>query len=148
MATQVQGPEAVETAAPGPEFVQPVEHEWRDRFATGTVTVLPFLALAYAVYQSWNGLLRWHDVVIFAVAYVLTGLGVTVGFHRLLTHRSFKTKKWVKATFAALGSAAIEGPVTAWVADHRKHHAFADVEGDPHSPHLDQRHGFAGAVRG
>lgn len=135
-------------AAPGPEHVQPVANELRDRIATGTVTVLPFIALALAVWRSWEGLLRWSDVVIFVVAYVLTGLGVTVGFHRLLTHRSFKTKSWVKALLTILGSAAIEGPVTAWVADHRKHHDFSDQLGDPHSPHVEHGHGWSGAVRG
>jgi stearoyl-CoA desaturase (Delta-9 desaturase) len=136
-------------AAPdGPEFVQPVEREWLDRLATGTVTVVPFFALAYAVWHSWQGLLRWSDVVIFFVAYVLTGLGVTVGFHRLFTHRSFKTTKPVRAALAILGSAAIEGPITAWVADHRKHHDFSDQVGDPHSPHVEHGHGFSGALRG
>jgi stearoyl-CoA desaturase (delta-9 desaturase) len=132
----------------GPEFVQPVEREWLDRLATGSVTVLPFLALGYAVWHSWQGLLRWSDVVIFVVAYLLTGLGVTVGFHRLFTHRSFKTTKPVKAALAILGSAAIEGPVTAWVADHRKHHDFSDQLGDPHSPHVEHGHGFRGELRG
>jgi stearoyl-CoA desaturase (Delta-9 desaturase) len=80
--------------------------------------------------------------------YVATGLGITVGFHRLLTHRAFKTKKGVRATLAIMGSAAIEGPVISWVSDHRKHHAFADVEGDPHSPHVDHGHGLRGALRG
>jgi stearoyl-CoA desaturase (delta-9 desaturase) len=132
----------------GPEFVQPVEREWLDRLATGSVTVLPFFALAYAAWHSWQGLLRWSDVVIFFVAYMLTGLGVTVGFHRLFTHRSFKTGKVVRATLAILGSAAIEGPVTAWVADHRKHHDFSDQLGDPHSPHVEHGHGFRGELRG
>jgi stearoyl-CoA desaturase (delta-9 desaturase) len=132
----------------GPEFVQPVEREWLDRLATGSVTVLPFIALFYAVWHSWQGLLRWSDVVIFVVAYLLTGLGVTVGFHRLFTHRSFKTTKPVKAALAILGSAAIEGPVTAWVADHRKHHDFSDQVGDPHSPHVEHGHGFRGELRG
>jgi stearoyl-CoA desaturase (delta-9 desaturase) len=135
-------------APPGPEFVEPVEREWLDRLATGTVTVVPFFALAYAVWHSWQGLLRWSDVVIFVVAYVLTGLGVTVGFHRLFTHRSFKTTKPVRAALAILGSAAIEGPITAWVADHRKHHDFSDQVGDPHSPHVEHGHGFNGALRG
>src|SRR5687768_9010853 len=80
--------------------------------------------------------------------YAATGLGVTVGFHRMLTHRAFKTKRWVRATFAILGSAAIEGPVISWVADHRKHHAFADVPGDPHSPHVDHGVGLGGVARG
>ena len=125
-----------------------MEREWLDRLATGTVTVAPFLALVYAVWHSWQGLLRWSDVVIFVVAYVLTGLGVTVGFHRLFTHRAFKTGKPLRATLAILGSAAIEGPITAWVADHRKHHDFSDQVGDPHSPHVEHGHGFRGALRG
>ena len=80
--------------------------------------------------------------------YVLTGLGITVGFHRLLTHRSFKTTPVVAGVFAALGSAAIEGPVISWVADHRKHHAFSDRPGDPHSPHVDHGSGWRGALTG
>ena len=128
--------------------VQPVQNETLDRFLTGTVTVLPFAGLAIAAWQTWNDLLRWHDVVVFVVVYVLTGLGVTVGFHRLLTHRSFSTTPIVRGVLAALGSAAIEGPVTAWVADHRKHHAFADEEGDPHSPHVGHGGGVRGTLRG
>ena len=77
--------------------------------------------------------------------YVATGLGVTVGFHRLFTHRSFATSRPMRAIFGVLGSAAIEGPVISWVADHRKHHAFSDREGDPHSPHVD--HGGGWQVR-
>jgi stearoyl-CoA desaturase (delta-9 desaturase) len=73
---------------------------------------------------------------------------VTVGFHRLFTHRSFKTTPWLRFTFAVLGSAAIEGPVISWVADHRKHHAFSDKEGDPHSPHVDHGVGLRGALAG
>ena len=80
--------------------------------------------------------LRWHDVVVFASVYALTASGVTVGFHRHFTHRSFKTRRWVRGLLAVLGSAAIEGPVISWVADHRKHHAFSDRDGDPHSPHV------------
>jgi stearoyl-CoA desaturase (Delta-9 desaturase) len=134
--------------APGPDDVQPVQNEALDRFLTGTITVLPFIGLGLAAWQLWEQALNWSDVIVFAIVYPLTGLGITVGFHRLLTHRAFKTKTWVKATFAALGSAAIEGPVSAWVADHRKHHAFADREGDPHSPHVDHGHGLKGALKG
>lgn len=154
MATQVQTPAVPgtrvddEAGAPGPEHVQPVAHEWRDRLATGTVTVVPLIALAYAVWRSWEGLLRWSDVTVFLGSYVATGLGITVGFHRLLTHRSFKAKPWVKAALTILGSMAIEGPVTAWVADHRKHHDFSDQLGDPHSPHVEHGHGWSGALRG
>jgi stearoyl-CoA desaturase (delta-9 desaturase) len=148
MTAPVEAPPAPIPAVPGPEFVQPVAHETRDRVITGVVTLAPFLALGFAVYHSWSGLLRWTDVIIFLVAYVLTGLGVTVGFHRLLTHRAFKTTRPVRALLTILGSAAIEGPVTAWVADHRKHHDFSDQLGDPHSPHVEHGRGWAGALRG
>jgi stearoyl-CoA desaturase (Delta-9 desaturase) len=136
------------TAVAQRDDVEPVGNEGLARFLTGTFTVVPFLAVGAAGVLAWQSFLHWSDVIIFAVGYVLTGLGITVGFHRHLTHRAFKTKKWVRATFAALGSAAIEGPVIAWVADHRKHHAFSDVEGDPHSPHVDHGRGLRGAVRG
>jgi len=82
------------------------------------------------------------------VMYVLTGLGVTVGFHRMLTHRSFQAPKSVEYAFAVLGSMAVQGPVMAWVADHRKHHAHADHEGDPHSPHVGHGDGATGVLRG
>jgi stearoyl-CoA desaturase (Delta-9 desaturase) len=130
------------------EHVQPVAHETLDRTLTGLITVLPMLALGVAVWQAWGGWLQPSDVLVFLILYVLTGLGVTVGFHRLLTHRSFKTGRVVRAVLAILGSAAIEGPVVSWVADHRKHHAFADKPGDPHSPHVDHGVGWRGALRG
>src|SRR5215207_9930389 len=128
--------------------VEPVKNETRDRIITATATVVPFLAVGGAGVLAWQRFLHWSDVIVFLIGYVLTGLGITVGFHRYLTHRAFKTKKWIRATLAALGSAAIEGPVIAWVADHRKHHAFTDVEGDPHSPHVDHGHGWRGALKG
>ena len=136
----------IQAAAAGD--VEPVLHETRDRFITGTVTVVPFFALGIGIWQAWADLLRWSDVAVFVICYLATGLGVTVGFHRLLTHRSFKTTRPVRATLAALGSAAIEGPVISWVADHRKHHAFSDHEGDPHSPHVDHGVGWRGALKG
>ena len=98
--------------------------------------------------SAWGGTLRWHDLVVFAITYVLSGIGVTVGFHRLFTHRSFKTTRTVRAVLAVLGSTAVEGPVTEWVATHRKHHQFSDRPGDPHSPHVDQAPGWRGALRG
>jgi stearoyl-CoA desaturase (delta-9 desaturase) len=128
--------------------VQPVAHETLDRTLTGLITVLPVFALGAAVWQAWGGWLHTSDVIVFLILYVLTGIGVTVGFHRLLTHRSFKTGKGVRAVLAVLGSAAIEGPAVSWVADHRKHHAFSDKPGDPHSPHVDHGVGLRGALRG
>jgi stearoyl-CoA desaturase (delta-9 desaturase) len=128
--------------------VEPVHHEALHRTLTGLVTVVPFIALGFAGWQAWNRLLHWHDLVVFIVVYALTGLGVTVGFHRHLTHRSFRTSRALRAILGALGSAAIEGPVISWVADHRKHHAFADAPGDPHSPHVDHGTGLRGMLRG
>jgi stearoyl-CoA desaturase (delta-9 desaturase) len=135
-------------STPGADEIQPVANETRDRIITGTVTVLPFLGLGLVCWQLWERALHWHDVVVFLIVYAATGLGITVGFHRLLTHRSFKTKRWLRATFAALGSAAVEGPVISWVSDHRKHHVYADRDGDPHSPHVDHGVGWRGALRG
>src|ERR1700759_4629831 len=135
------------TASPRDD-VQPVANESLDRFLTGTVTVLPILALGWVAWQLWASLLGWSDIIVFAIMYVATGLGVTVGFHRLFTHRAFKTGKAVRATLAILGSAAIEGPVISWVPDHRKHHAYSDKPGDPHSPHVDHGVGLKGALKG
>jgi stearoyl-CoA desaturase (delta-9 desaturase) len=134
--------------APIADDVQPVAHENLDRTITGLITVLPVVALAIAGWRVWDGLLHPSDLAVFAIVYALTGLGVTVGFHRLFTHRSFKTGRVVRGGLAILGSAAIEGPVISWVADHRKHHAFSDRPGDPHSPHVDHGVGLGGALRG
>ncbi|MHB8490878.1 MAG: acyl-CoA desaturase [Solirubrobacteraceae bacterium] len=131
-----------------PDDVQPVANEARDRAITAIVTIVPFVGLGLAAWQMWDGLLHPSDLIVFGVMYVLTGLGVTVGFHRLFTHRSFKTYPAVRAILAVLGSAAIEGPVVSWVADHRKHHSFSDRPGDPHSPHVDHGHGLRGALNG
>ncbi len=110
--------------------------------------VLPFVGFVVAVVLLWNRLVSITDLVLLAVMYLITGLGVTVGYHRLFTHRSFETSRPIRYTLAALGSMALEGPVITWAADHRKHHAFADEEGDPHSPHVDHGDGLRGALRG
>ena len=133
---------------PSADDIEPVAHENLDRFLTGTVSIVPFLALGVAGWQVWAELLHWSDIAVFAILYVFTGLGVTVGFHRLFTHRAFASKRWLRGLFAIAGSVAIEGPVISWVADHRKHHAFADQPGDPHSPHVDHGVGLRGALRG
>jgi stearoyl-CoA desaturase (delta-9 desaturase) len=128
--------------------VEPVANQRRDRIITGIVTGAPAVSLVIVAWQLWSSALGWSDLVVFAALYSLTALGVTVGFHRLLTHRAFKTTRPLRAALAILGSAAIEGPVISWVADHRKHHAFADREGDPHSPHVGHGGGWRGALRG
>jgi stearoyl-CoA desaturase (Delta-9 desaturase) len=132
----------------GPADVQPVKNETMDRIATGLITLIPFLGLVAIGWQSAKGGIPWYDPAAFLVLYVLTGLGVTVGFHRYFTHRSFATNRPVRALLAIFGSAAIEGPIISWVADHRKHHVFSDREGDPHSPHVGHGEQRFHALRG
>src|SRR5215213_5878578 len=132
---------------PTPDGLEPVKHEGLTKAAIILFTVVPFLALGVAAWRAWNGLLSWSDLAAFALFYSVTLLGVTVGFHRLFTHRSFRAPGAVRATFAILGSMAVEGSVIAWVSNHRKHHAFADSEGDPHSPHTDHGDGIRAAPR-
>jgi stearoyl-CoA desaturase (Delta-9 desaturase) len=96
--------------------------------------VVPFIALLAAIPFAWGRTLHWHDLVITFVLYVFTGLGITVGYHRFFTHGSFRAGAPLTVMLAIAGSMAIEGPVLRWVADHRRHHAFSDRDGDPHSP--------------
>jgi len=113
-----------------------------------TAVFLPFAVVAVAVPLMWGHWVGWSDVAVFALMYVLSGFGVTVGFHRLLTHRAFQVHRYTRYLFAFLGSMSVQGPVIDWVADHRKHHAHTDVEGDPHSPHVGHGHGVKGALKG
>ncbi len=115
-----------------------------EKIANLGAVVLPFVATLAAIVLLWNRLVSSRDLEIAVVMYLLTAIGITVGFHRLLTHRSFQTSKPTEYTFAVLGSMAVQGPAISWVADHRKHHAHTDEEGDPHSPHV----GHDGGVRG
>jgi stearoyl-CoA desaturase (delta-9 desaturase) len=110
--------------------------------------VVPFLATLAAIVLFWNRIVSPADLAILAVMYLLTATGITVGYHRMLTHRSFRTHKPTEYLFAVLGSMAVQGSVIAWVADHRKHHAHTDVEGDPHSPHVGHGDGIGGVLRG
>jgi stearoyl-CoA desaturase (delta-9 desaturase) len=123
-----------------------VEHETIDRVANVVATVGPLVAVIAAGRLAWGGALHWQDLVVLAITYALTGLGVTVGFHRLFTHRSFQTTRTLRVAFAVLGSMAVEGPIIEWVANHRKHHRFSDLPGDPHSPHVDRAPGWRGTL--
>ena len=106
----------------------------QERVILGAFIALPFLAILAAIPIAWGGWLGWRDVVIAVLMYLISGHGITVGFHRLFTHRSFKANRGLKISLAVAGSLAIEGPVIRWVADHRKHHKYSDRDGDPHSP--------------
>ena len=119
-----------------------------ERRLTVGVVIVPFLAFIAAVVLSWGGLVSGRDLAIFAVMYLLVGFGVTVGFHRLLTHRAFEAPAAVRAALAAFGSMSVQGAVIHWVADHRKHHTFADEDGDPHSPHTHGGDGWRGVLKG
>jgi stearoyl-CoA desaturase (Delta-9 desaturase) len=105
---------------------------------------LPLVAIGAAIALAWDAFVGWRDLAILAGMYVATGLGITVGFHRLLTHRSFATSRPIEVALAALGTMTLQGSVIEWVADHRKHHAHADREGDPHSPHVGRGSRLAG----
>jgi stearoyl-CoA desaturase (delta-9 desaturase) len=119
-----------------------------ERRVNMTAVFLPFAVVAVAIPLLWGNLAGWSDVVVFVLMYLISGLGITVGFHRMLTHRAFQTHPVTRYAFAIAGSMAVQGPVIDWVADHRKHHAHTDVEGDPHSPHVGHGDGVLGAMRG
>jgi stearoyl-CoA desaturase (delta-9 desaturase) len=126
----------------------PITNETSERIVRVLVVGLPVAALVAAGWLAWGGALHWQDLAVLAVTYTLSGIGITVGFHRLFTHRSFKTTRSVRITLAVLGSAAVEGPVTEWVATHRMHHQFSDRPGDPHSPHVHEGTGWRAALHG
>ena len=105
------------------------------KVVTTAIVVGPAVALALLVWWQWGNVIDLTDVVVGVVLYVVTGFGITVGFHRLFTHRGFAPHRALKITLAVLGSMAVEGSVTSWVATHRRHHMFSDQAGDPHSPH-------------
>jgi stearoyl-CoA desaturase (delta-9 desaturase) len=108
---------------------------------------LPVLSLAAGVVLLWGKAVDLADLALLAAMYVLTAFGITVGFHRLFTHRSFAAVRPLQLTLAVLGQMAVQGPIIDWVADHRKHHAHTDREGDPHSPHL-HGDGLRGVLHG
>ncbi|MCU1495415.1 MAG: Stearoyl-CoA 9-desaturase [Acidimicrobiaceae bacterium] len=117
------------------------------RIVTVVAVVVPAGGILSAAGLLWGVAFEPLDLVLFLALYVLTGLGITVGYHRYFTHRSFEAGPVVKVSLAILGAMTLQGPLTQWVTDHRKHHARSDAEGDPHSPHLAGA-GFVGAVKG
>jgi stearoyl-CoA desaturase (delta-9 desaturase) len=145
-ASEVQAKE-MRTAGPVPDVI-PIEHEKFEAVLRVLLTGLPLAAVVVAGWLAWGGALHWHDLLVLAICYVACGFGVTVGFHRLFTHRSFKTSRSLRVLFAVLGSMAIEGPLIEWVSTHRKHHRFSDADGDPHSPHVQVEKGLRGSLRG
>src|ERR1700754_4207609 len=98
--------------------------------------IIPFVALLALVPAVWGWGISWVDIAVAAVFYTVSTLGITIGYHRYFTHGAFKARWPLRVALAIAGSLAAQGPVTTWVADHRRHHAFSDREGDPHSPWL------------
>ena len=141
MDTSIGGKTARDSAF-GSEFV-PVHM----RITMLVVVVVPFLGLIAGIILLWGHGFSWAQLAIFMAMYLLSGLGMTVGFHRLFTHRSFETIRTVKLMLGILGSMTVEGPLLKWVATHRRHHQLSDTANDPHSPHVHGR-GFLPMLRG
>lgn len=132
---EAPAPESAQSATKaGPKPVIDGRRSTRDHVLIYAFVLVPFVALVAAVPVAWGWGLSWRDIVIAAVFYAVSCLGVTVGYHRHFTHGSFKAKPWLRVVLAAAGSMGVQGSVVHWVADHRRHHAFSDREGDPHSP--------------
>jgi stearoyl-CoA desaturase (Delta-9 desaturase) len=125
---------AVQQASPQIATLGGERQSRKEQVALAAFIIVPFAALVAAVPVAWGGWLGWTDVAIAVFMYFLTCGGVTVGYHRYFTHRSFKPNRGVKIALAVIGSMAVQGPLVRWVADHRKHHKFSDRDGDPHSP--------------
>src|ERR1700689_2838672 len=104
-----------------------------ERAANVGAVLIPFLAAILGAILAWGSFLHWRDLVIFAGMYAISAFGVTIGFHRLLTHRAFESYRPIRSAFPIMGSYPVEGPVLRWGAGHRKHPASSDEEGDPHS---------------
>src|SRR3954462_10934007 len=118
------------------------------QLVTLVAVVVPPLALVSAMGLLWGVGFHWIDLALFLGLYVVCAFGTTIGFHRYFTHRGFEARTPVKASLAILGCLTMQGPLTQWVTDHRKHHALSDKDGDPHSPHVGHGDGVMGAIKG
>jgi stearoyl-CoA desaturase (delta-9 desaturase) len=140
--------------AGGPQGPTTTRGEIAGKVVTMLLVIGPVAALGALAPLMWGRLLPWRDIVVGGALFLVTGFGISIGYHRLFTHRSFRAKRWFKIVLAVVGSFAMEGSVTGWVANHRRHHRFSDRAGDPHSPHeygrglVNQLHGFAHAQVG
>ncbi|EHN10278.1 Fatty acid desaturase [Patulibacter medicamentivorans] len=108
--------------------------------------VLPFVGVLTAIVLLWGSHVTWFDLAMLVSTYLIGAFGITIGFHRLLTHGAVQAKPWVRYAFVIAGSTAIEGPALVWAANHRKHHTHTDEEGDPHSPHVGGGEGLRGLI--
>ena len=140
--------ETIGSEAPSDEHERPATQASRlVQWVTFLAIVIPLLGLIAAPFFLWGWGFRWTDLGLLLGMYVLTALGITVGFHRLFVHRSFETYMWVKVILAILGSMAVQGPLAQWVGQHRRHHQYSDTPEDPHTPHH-HGDGILGVLRG
>jgi stearoyl-CoA desaturase (delta-9 desaturase) len=142
--TPVAGADAL---AELPVRTKPAPASLRKRIAILVAVIAPFFGLIAAIVSFWGWGFRWSDFVLLLGMYILSAIGITVGFHRLFTHHAFETNRAVQFVFAVLGSMAVQGPLLEWVALHRRHHQHSDDAEDPHSPHH-HGNGVWGIVRG
>lgn len=110
--------------------------------------IVPLLAVIAAIALSWGGVFGWSDLVVLVLMYSVAVMGISIGYHRLLTHRAFATVRPLRIFFIVGGAMAGQGPPLIWTAHHRRHHRVADRPGDPHSPYLDEDPGIRGALKG
>jgi stearoyl-CoA desaturase (delta-9 desaturase) len=134
-------------ASPAPAEPALEPYSVAERVGTLVAVILPLAGFAAAVASLWGWGFGWVDLGLLLGMYALSALGITVGFHRLFTHKSFETTAAVRFVLAALGSMAVQGPVLKWVALHRRHHQHSDTPDDPHTPHHRGR-GLLGRLRG
>ncbi len=120
----------------------------RQRAIMVALTVIPFAAVVTAIVLFWSTAVGWVDLALFAGFYLASGFGITIGFHRMLTHRAFQAPAPLRALLLVMGSMALQGAAIDWAVDHRTHHAHSDKEGDPHSPHHGFPDTFWGELRG
>jgi len=125
----------------------PEPHYLLRRIVTAIGVSIPMIGVLIALGLFWGVAVRPVDLALLFVFYTLTGVGISVGYHRLFTHSAFQTSAAMRGALAILGSFALEGGVIGWACEHRKHHAYSDVQGDPHSPHVSGP-GFKGKVKG
>jgi len=134
-------------ARTAPEVEAPSRPGWPEKLITLLLVGGPVVAFLWAVGRTWNHGIGWLDLSLLVGFYVVTGFGISLGFHRLFTHHSFRAHRWLRISLAVAGSMAAEGSVITWVAHHRRHHLYADQAGDPHSPAVAEV-GFFHQLRG
>ncbi len=139
MSGSVQTPSAPSLAPDRPSRAQvpePAPHQrLPERAFTALVVFGPLAGVVVGAMALFGRGVSVTDLVLAVVLFAVTGHGLSTGFHRLFSHRSFKPARWVKIALAVAGSMAFEGSVIGWVANHRRHHAYTDRKGDPHSPY-------------